>query len=357
MTSRIDVRAPATITVLGGTNSLSSLGALPPGGISVNDPANGTLTIQLVAADSGTFLAASGAGGATIGGSGNTLSITGNTAQVNAALATLLITEPSGATTDTIQLSATDPGALPAQTDIAVNVAQNLRPAFVNPPTTINLAPNTISALPGLFAADPGAAGAALAGEGAAQTLVLTLAASSGLLLLPGYSPTDGIEATGLATGTIELTFTADRLASVDSLIAGLEIAAPSASSGIAYSLRDASDPDRVSVTNGNIALHVAGTAGPNGSFSSGDQSVILGAESLAAGQTLSIATTTGDLGGIAGAAALHVAPDTAFNLPYNNLTLGSSSHDVGTLAASGFGEAGAIVIAERDLGASVRIT
>ena len=315
--------------MLAGTNTVSSLGALPPDGISIADPANGTLTVQLVAANTGAFLSASGAGGATIGGSGNTLSITGSAAQVNAALATLLITEPTGAATDTIAFSATDPAALPAQTDIAVNVAKNTGPAFVAPPTTLDLAPNTLSPLAGLFAADPGATGDALAGEASAQTLVLTLAANSGLLLLPGYAPTNGIAATGLDTGTIELTFTADRLVSADSLIAGLEIVAPAATSGIAYSLRDASDPDRTLVTNGNIALAIAGAPGPNGSFSTGDQSVILGAESLAAGTTLGIATTTGDLGGIAGAAALYLAPDAAFNLPYNNLTLGGSSYDI----------------------------
>ena len=347
VTSRIDVSAPATITVLAGTDTVSSLEILPPGGILVSDPnAAGTLTVQLIAANAGAVLSASG-GGATVTAHGNTLSLTGGVAQVNAALAALLLTEPAGASTDTIRVLASDPAALSASTAIAVDVAANGKPGFAAPPTSLALAGNTLSHIAGLDVGDPGASGDALAGDGAAQTLALTLAAASGLLFLPGYTGLDGIEASGLGTGTIQLDFTADRLSAADSLLAGLEIAAPAASSGLAYSLRDASDPDRLSVTNGNIALNIAG-AGANGGFAvGGGQSLILGQQSLSTAQSLTIAATTGDLGGIQGSGALTIAPDAAFNLPYNGLTLGGSSFDFGTLAAHNFAEAGAIVIAE----------
>ena len=346
MTSRIDVSAPATITVLAGTDTVSSLKILPPGGITVSDPAAGTLTVQLIAANAGAVLSTSG-GGATVTAHGNTLSLTGGVAQVNAALAALLLIEPAGASTDTIHVLASDPAALSASTAIAVDVAANGKPGFAAPPTSLALAGNTLSHIAGLDVGDPGASGDALAGDGPAQTLALTLAAASGLLFLPGYTGLDGIEASGLGTGTIQLDFTADRLSAIDSLLAGLEIAAPAASSGLAYSLRDASDPDRLSVTNGNIALNIAG-AGANGGFAvGGGQSLILGQQSLSTAQSLTIAATTGDLGGIQGSGALTIAPDTAFNLPYNGLTLGGSSFDFGTLTAHNFAEAGAIVIAE----------
>lgn len=66
MTGRLDITAPTTITVLAGSGTLSSLDALPPGGISITDAdTTGRLSVELVAGH-GTLLATA-SGGATAG--------------------------------------------------------------------------------------------------------------------------------------------------------------------------------------------------------------------------------------------------------------------------------------------------
>ncbi len=346
MTSRIDIAAPATITVLSGS-TLSSLATLPPGGITITDPANGTLTVQITAANSAAALSASGLGGATVSANANTLTLTGTAAQIGTALASLQLTEPAGAATDTLYLTATDPNALSAQTAIAVNIAPFTGPAFANPPAIVTLVPNALDPIGGLIAGDPEVTGLNQAGQGPQESLALTLSVASGLLFLPGFSSTAGIEATGLGTGSIILTFTADQLSNVNALLAGLEFAGLAAQSGLAYALRNVAGPLGATITSGNIILNIAGTAGSNGTIAAGNQVLILGAVSLASGATTTITATTGDIGGIAGAGALFIAPDAALNLPYNALGLGGTSLDFGTLTATTFTESGSLFIAD----------
>ena len=178
MTSRLNISAPATLTVLAGDATLSSLQGLPPG-ITVNDPAGGTLTVQIQAANAGAVLSVGTA-------SGSTVTITGNAAQVNAALAGLQLTEPSGAGTDVLSLSASDTAALAAQDDIVVDVVPGTGPAFVNPAKIVTLSPDSLTALPDLLLSDPVAEGLAAMGLGKEETLSLTLSVAEGVLLLPG---------------------------------------------------------------------------------------------------------------------------------------------------------------------------
>ncbi len=347
MTSRIQITAPATIAALAGTAGISSLGEFPPD-LTVTDPNSaGTITVTLIAANAAAVLDAGSAGGATISTTNNTLAITGDMAQVNAALATLQLFEAAGATADTIFITASDPAVLAAQTAIAVDVTPDTGPAFANPPARVTLAPNAVDALPGLIIGDPQLAGLDAAGQGGAEACALTLAAASGILLLPGFSALAGVSADGLGTGTIVLDFLADQLGIVNGLLAGLEFAGPAATSGLAYSLRYVAGSLPAASTSGDIVLDIAGTAGANGTYAAGDQSLILGTTALSAGSTITITTAAGDLGGIGGAGAVIVAPDAALNLPYNNLSLGGTSLDFGTLAAVNLAETGALVITD----------
>jgi hypothetical protein len=345
--NRIDVTAPATITVLAGSSIVSSLGVLPPGGISIGNAA-GTIAVTLTAANAGAGLSASGLGGATVSGSGGTLTLAGTQAQVNAALATLEISESASSGTDTILLAATGASILAAQTAIAVNIAPAGGPAFVAPPATLSLHPDTLMPITGLLIGDPGAAALNAAGLGAEQTLALTLATGGGLLFLPGFTALDGISATGLGTGTIIIEFTADRLGAVNNLLTGLECAGFGGTSGLAYGLRNVAGPLGPAFTNGNIVLNVGGTGGPFGtSTAGGGQSLVWGPQSLSAGSTLTISGTTGAVGTISGAGAIVIAPDAALALPYSGINLGGSSLDFGTLSATTFAETGSIVIGD----------
>jgi hypothetical protein len=348
MTSRIDIFAPASIAVLGGTAAISPLTELPPGAISLTNPdTGGTVTVTLVTRNAAAGLSAGSAGGATVSANANTLSITGTAAQVNAALATLEITEASAATSDTITITATDPGALSASTAIAVQVLPDIGPAFASPPTSFTLTPFAVNALPGLVIGDPQLTALVLAGQGGQENLAVTLAAASGVLLLPGFSFLDNISVSGLGTGTIVLDFTADRLAAVNALLAGLEFAGAPGTSGLNYSLRYIAGPLPAASTNGNIALDIAGTSGAAGTFEAADDTIIIGPVTQAAGTTLNVSGLTADLGGIAGAGAVNIAPGAALNLPGNNLTLGGTSLDFGTLGPDGLLETGALLAAD----------
>jgi hypothetical protein len=346
MVVRLDIAAPATITALAGDGAVDSLGQVPPALVVTDPDGAGTITVKLIAHNASTTLSAAGSGGAIISADGNTLSITGDMAQVNAALATLDIAEAATSTSDMILITASDPAELPARTDIHVVVASDAGPAFAAPPGSVTLKPNALDPLTGLAIGDPQLA-ALGPGIAAQETCALTLAAASGLLFLPGFSTTDGISATGLGTGTIVLEFLSGRLAAVNALLAGLEFAGPTALSGLAYALDYLGGPLPATATSGNIVLDITGTAGATGSFAAGDQAAILGETSYAAGATLTVTTATGDLGGIEGAGAVLVAPGAALNLPYNNMSLGGTSLDLGTLSAVDLAESGTLIIAD----------
>ncbi len=342
MIARIDLFAPATITTFaGGTNSLD----MQPGhGISINDPNGGTITVTLVAANSAASLSASSLGGATIAAQGNTLTVTGLASQVNTALRSLDVFEPTGALSDVISLSAAEPGELAASTAIAVDVAATIGPAFATPPASLSLAAWSLDSIPGLVIGDPQLQSLIAAGEGAQETLQLTLAAASGVLLLPNLSALDGISVTGIGTGTILLTFTGDQLGAVNSLLADLSFAGPAGLSGLAYGLRNLAGPLGSFVTSGNITLNVTGRAGATKTVTSAADTVILGLETVASG-TLIVSSITSDLGGIAGGLALQINPDAAFEMPYNTLNLGGTSYDEGSFGALAVNEAGTFFV------------
>ncbi len=341
MTSRIDIAAPATITVLGGETSLETL---PPGGISISGSLTGTISVTLAAANPGAAFSASSASGATISSSANTITITGLQAQVNAALASLTISEPGGPGTDQISVTAIDAADL-TSTAIAVDIAAATFPAFAAPPATIAVDAYSLTTLSGLVLGDPAATALNNAGLGSSETIIITLAVASGILVLPNLSALGGIQAAGNGTNEILLTFTADQLAAVNALLAGLEYAAPSGTSGLAYAMRDVSGPLGAASTSGNIALDITGTQGPTATLTAGADTAILGISTLTG--TLAVTNTTSDLGGIAGNGAVSITPDASLQLPYNTLALGGTSYDFGTLGAAALNEAGTLFVAD----------
>ena len=346
MTSRLDITTPATITVLAGNGTLSSLAGLPPGSISITDPDTaGTITAQVVAGNASAALSASGLDGATVSSNGATLSLTGTESEINAALASLEVIEPDTATQDVLTLTAGDPAVLPAQTDILVEVAPTTGPAFVAPPLIVTLQPNALDAVPGLLLSDPIASALAEMGLGREDTLNLTLSVASGILLLPGYSDSSAITATGLGTGTIELSLTADDIGALNALLAGLEFAGPAGGGLLDYTLRNASGVLPTALTFGDIFLNVAGMAGTNGTLTAGSQNVVLGGETLSG--TATITGTTSVLGNISGAGSVVVAPDANLELPDNALFLGGTSLDFGTIEATTLVEAGTLIVAD----------
>ncbi len=342
MTARIDLFAPATITAYAG--GVSSLGAAPPNGVLLRDPGGGTVTLSIVAADAGTAFLASSAGGAGVAINGNTVTLTGLAAQVNAALATLEIFEPAGAANDTISLTATEAGELAASTDIVVEVASTIGPAFAAPPASLALAAWSLDSIPGLVIGDPALQSLIAAGQGAEETLQLTLSVASGVLLLPSFSKLSGISASGIGSSEVLLTFTGDQLAAVNALLADLVFAGPAGISGLAYGLRDLSGPLGATVTSGNISLGITGTAGGVQTIVTGPDTVILGEETVLGG-TITVSAVTSDIGGLYGSAALSILPDAAFNIPYNTLELGGTSFDDGTLEALALFELGTLAV------------
>jgi hypothetical protein len=322
----------------------SSLEAAAPGGIFVQDPGGGTMTLTVVAQNAGAAISASSLGGATVSSDNNTLTIIGIAAQVNAALASLAFFEPAGATSDVISLSATEAGEWAGSTAIALVVAPSGGPAFAGPPESLALAAWTLDSLPGLVIGDPALQALVAAGQGGEETLQLTLSVASGVLLLPNFVALSDVSATGIGSGTIELTFTGDQLGVVNGLLAALEFAGPAGQSGLAYGLRNLAGPLGASITSGNIALAVAGTVGAARTIVSGGDTLILGVETLAGG-TMTVSGVTSDLGGIAGASAMFIVPDAAFEMPYNTLSLGGTSTDEGLLAVAGLNETGTLIV------------
>jgi hypothetical protein len=339
--ARLDLYAPATITAF--TGGATSLGAQPGHGVAIADPGAGIISLTITAANAQAALSASSLGGATIAASNNTLTITGLAAQVNAALQTLELTEPDNASTDRLSLTATEPGELPASTAIAVDVASTAGPTFTAP-ASLALAAWTLDSLAGLVISDPEISALNAAGEGAEETLQLTLSVASGVLLMPNFQALSGIAATGIGGGSILLTFTADQLQAVNTLLAGLGYAGRPGASSLAYGLRNLAGPLAATVTSGTIALAVAGTAAPAQTLASGADTIILGLETLAGG-TITVTAVTSDLGGITGAAALNILPDAAFHAPHDTISLGGTSYDDGTLAVLGLNESGTLFV------------
>ncbi len=340
-----EILNPATLTVLGGNPTLSSLAVLPPGGISLSG-FPGQLSLQIIAGNAAALLSASAIGGAVVTGNGNTLSLSGSALQVNDALASLELTEPTGAGFDVLSLSATAPG-LAAQTAIAVDIIPPTGPAFVAPATLVTIAPNALDSLPYLYLSDPIASGLAQMGLGQQETLNLTLAVPSGVLFLPGYSDTSPIAATGLGTGEIILNLTADDIGALNSLLSGLEFAGPSLAGGeeLSYALRNLAGVLPGALSFGNIFLNVAGPPGPGGTLAAGSQTAILGDATFSGGAP--ITGTTSVLGNVEAASGVALTPTGNLELPDNTLFLGGTSLDFGSLGANALGLGGALVIGD----------
>ncbi len=342
MTARLDLFAPATITAFAG--GVTSLFTEPPGGIFVQDPGGGELSLTLTAANAGTSFAASNASGATISTNGNILVISGGAAQVNAALQTLQIFEPGGVTSDHIALVATEPGELATTTAIAVDIAATTGPAFASPPQILDFAAYSLDDIPSLIIGDPQAQSLIAAGLGAQETMQVTLSVVSGLLLMPNFSPQPGITATGVGSNAILLTFTADELAEINSLLGQLTYIGPAATTALFYQFSNLFGPLPPASTSGNIQLNIAGPQGGSAIVTVGADTLIAGAEFFAAGQTITVTTLTSDIGGISGAPAIDILPDASFVMPYNTLDLGGTSTDSGTLAVDDLNLAGSLI-------------
>ncbi len=346
MTSRLDISSPATLTVLAGNATLSSLGQGPGLRVSAPSPTD-QLSVSVQAGNGAALLSASSLGGATVSGTGNSLTLRGDEAQVNAALASLELTEPVGTAGDVLSLSATDSAALSAQTSLAVDVVPLTGPAFVAPATLVTLHPNSLVALPDMLLSDPIASGLAAMGLGDEETLSLTLSVRAGVLELPGVNQLSGIAAKGLGTGTIQLGFTADEIGALNTLLAGLEFAGPTVTGGqhLDYSLWNASGVLPRELTYGNIFLYNVGTAALGGTFAAGNNTLIDGPATLTG--TMGIGSTLSVLGNVGGGGAVSIAPDAALESPYNNIFLGGTSFDFGALAAVGLQESGTLLVGD----------
>jgi hypothetical protein len=351
VTGRIDVIAPATITVVNGGTVLSSLAALPPYGITVTDPDSGdALTLTVVAANPAT-LSASAAGGAGVVANGNTLVLTGTPVQVNAALASLSLQEPANATSDRLALTANDPSVLPANTDIAVRITPAGTLGFAAPPLSLTIQPNALAVLPGLILGDPAASALAAAGQGRDQVLEIVLTVGAGILLLPGLSPVSGIIVSGQGSGTMALVFTADQLNTVNAALAGLTYAGPG-NTQLNYSMTNLSGPLGAALTYGQLALVSAGSIGANGSLATGHDTVILGPGSGA----VDITGLTAETGNFSGGIFVGVAG--TLEMPSGVLSLSGTSEDFGALAATALDVTGTAIFADGgDIGGEISIS
>jgi hypothetical protein len=341
VTSRLNIAVPATLTVLGGNGTLSSLAGLGPG-ISISGAAPADMvTLQLVAGNTAATIGVANAGGATLSAQSNTLSLSGTQAQVNAALSGLELLEPADAAPDVLSLSATDTAALAAASALAVDVVPLTGPAFVAPPGSLALQPNTLSPVHGLLLADPIAAGLAAMGLGAEETLSLTLSVAAGVLLLPGFNALGGIDATGLGTGTIELSLTADEIGALNGLLGGLAFVGPAGGHDLHYALWNAAGVLPRVVTYGSVFLNATGTAAADGVLVAGAQTIITGGTIFTG--TLAASNIETVLGTLAGG-AIAVAPGAALQLPYDTMSLTGTSLMFGTLTAAQLDLAGAML-------------
>ena len=333
MTAQLTLSVPATLTVLGGTGSFSSLDGLGPQISLTGAGAGDTISLQITAADAGAVIGVGNSGGATLVTSNNSLSLTGTQAQIDMAVSSLQLIEPAGAAGDTLVVSATDSAAAGVSRNLLVDVAAPAGPAFAAPPVSMTAQPNSLTTLSGLILADPAAGGLAAMGLGKEETLSLTLSVDAGVLFLPGYSAMSGMAVSGLGSGTIELTLTADEIAALNTLLAGLEYLGPVSDQQLNYDLFNVSGVLPVSVTHGGLTITTAGTAGADGSFALGTQSLVTTGETFAG--TLSVASGVESfLGNLAGG-SVEIAPGAVLETPYGNMALNGSSADFGTLSAN----------------------
>jgi hypothetical protein len=333
---RIDIVAPATITVL--PDGQSSLESLPPGGISVTDPTNGTIAVTITAGNAGAEFSASSASGASISTDGSIITIIGLQAQVNAALASLTIADPAS---DTVTITAIDMAELLTSTEIAVSAAA--AGLGFTAPASATLSPDSLTSISGLALADPQAAALTAAGLGTSETIAITLSVASGFLFLPGLPALGDIQAAGNGTNQILLIFSADQLAAVNALLANLAYAGPAGNSDLAYAMRNLSGPLGGGSASGTIGLDIAGTQGAASTITAGADTVFLGAATLTG---LTVSGITGDLGGLQVAGGAKIGPGAALELPYDTLGLGGTSYDFGTLGAERLNESGTLLIA-----------
>ncbi len=338
MTNRLDIIAPATISLLG-----SLVESPDPVALSIANAGSGTVTVTLTAGNTAARLTASGAAGAVVASAANTVTVSGTAAQVNAALASLQISDPAA---DVLTISASGAGLLGASADVVLGNIPTAGPAFAAPPASFAIAPYTISSFAGLVLGDPAASSLAAVGLGRAESLAVTLSVASGVLFLPGLSPLGGVLAAGVGTAQIILSFTADALGAVNGLLAGLQWAGPAAVSGLAYAARHLAGPLPATVTSGNIVLNIAGNQGPTVSLVSGADTAILGMTTLSVGSVLTVSGVTSDIGGIFGQGSVFIAPGGALEVPYNLLSLGGTSYDFGSLNAAALALNGTLVAA-----------
>ncbi len=332
MTAQLTLSVPSTLTVLGGTGNFSSLDGLGPQISLTGARAGDTLSLQITAANAGAVIGIGNSGGATLVNSNNSLSLTGTQAQIDMALFSLQLIEPAGAAADTLVISATDSAAAGVSGNLLVDVAAPIGPAFAAPPVSMTAQPNSLTNLSGLVLSDPAAEGLAAMGLGKEETLSLTLSVNEGVLFLPGYSAMSGMAVSGLGSGTIELTLTADEIAALNTLLAGLEYLGPASDQQLNYDLFNMAGVLPVSVTHGGLTITTAGTAGAGGSFALGTQSLVTTGETFSG--TLSVASGVESfLGNLAGG-SVEIAPGAVLETPYGNMALSGSSADFGTLFA-----------------------
>jgi hypothetical protein len=356
--SRIDILTPATITVFADNSALvtlSSLDSLPPYGIDITDPSGGTFTVTLVTGNTLASLTASGADGAAVSQNLNTLTVTGDTAQVNAALSSLEITEPQvGA--DDLAITVNDPLELIAQTTLAIASVSTLGPAFDVPPLQLTFAPEMLDPIGGILLSDPIENGLAEMGLGAQGTLLVILSVLDGVLVLPGYNPAGGIAATGLGTGSIALTATANELGALNALLAGLEYVGTGT---VANGGSIASDELEISAQNvngvlpslddsssfGRVFLRLKGNAGTANTLIAGTQTIGLPGASLSG--VLSVAGELVMQSSVGSAVTLTVGAGAGLDVTQATLTLAGTSLDFGAVQAPQLDVNGALLVAD----------
>jgi hypothetical protein len=350
--SLIDILTAATIDVFADDPAISSLDQLPPGGIVISDPSGGTFTVSLVAGNAQAGLTASGADGATIAQDQNTLAVTGNLAQVNAALASLQITELFSGT-DALAITVADPLAGTVGTTVAIDALPTIGPAYVAPPLEVTFAPQAPDAIHGLVLTDPFESGLAAMGFGAGITLAgaaegtlrVILTVGNGVLLLPGFDPAGGITAAGLGTGSIALTCAANELAALNALLAGLEYVGPAGKDELEFSANDLLNGAALDGTYSRLFLRLKGTQGTAQTIVAGTQTLALAGAPLAG--ALSVTGELVMLSTAASAATLAVAPGASLDVTAVGLTLAGTSLDFGAVTAPALAVAGTLLAGE----------
>lgn len=219
-------------------------------------------------------------------------------------------------------------------------------PALVQPPLIYyTLAANQPQSLSGLVISDPMAAALAAEGQGNAETLALTLSVTEGALLLPDYNALTGITATGIGTGTIQLSMSANDIGALNSLLSSLEFVGSPVKGGqwLTIDFWNLNGSLMRAVTSAQPFLNVVGTPAATGTYALGTETIISGAGTLSgAAQTI-----TGTLSGLAGLSAptgVTIAPTGALATPYGTLSLSGVSYDEGTITSQGLDESGQLI-------------